>query len=81
MPLAPISSLGAYYGRPWAKDKIYRCVPSHRGCKTRVGRGSKEGKAADVKVRLCGVEAFRALKDETPRYEMVKELAEAKEES
>ena len=27
------------------------------------------------------VEAFRAAKDETPRYEMVKELAEAKEES
>ncbi len=26
------------------------------------------------------VEAFRAAKDETPRYEMVKELAEAKEE-
>ena len=27
------------------------------------------------------VEAFRAAKDETPRYEMVKELAEAKEEA
>jgi hypothetical protein len=27
------------------------------------------------------VEAFRAVKDETPRYEMVRELAEAKEES
>jgi hypothetical protein len=27
------------------------------------------------------VEAFRASKDETPRYEMVKELAEAKEEA
>jgi hypothetical protein len=27
------------------------------------------------------VEAFRAAKDETPRYEMVRELAEAKEES
>jgi vacuolar-type H+-ATPase subunit I/STV1 len=27
------------------------------------------------------VEAFRATKDETPRYEMVKELAEAKEET
>ena len=27
------------------------------------------------------VEAFRAAKDETPRYEMVKELAEAKEDA
>ena len=30
---------------------------------------------------FVAVEAFRALKDETPRYEMVKELAEAKEEA
>jgi hypothetical protein len=30
---------------------------------------------------FSAVEAFRAAKDETPRYEMVKELAEAKEES
>ena len=30
---------------------------------------------------FAAVEAFRAAKDETPRYEMVKELAEAKEES
>ena len=30
---------------------------------------------------FVAVEAFRAAKDETPRYEMVKELAEAKEEA
>jgi hypothetical protein len=30
---------------------------------------------------FAAVEAFRAAKDETPRYEMVKELAEAKEEA
>jgi hypothetical protein len=30
---------------------------------------------------FSAVEAFRAAKDETPRYEIVKELAEAKEES
>jgi vacuolar-type H+-ATPase subunit I/STV1 len=30
---------------------------------------------------FAAVEAFRAAKDETPRYEMVKELSEAKEET
>ena len=30
---------------------------------------------------FAAVEAFRSAKDETPRYEMVKELAEAKEEA
>ena len=46
-----------------------------------MGGDAKKAGLPLSKFVFVAVEAFRAAKDETPRYEMVKELAEAKEEA
>ncbi len=66
---------------PHLKERYVDVYLTSKKAKTEWEEEAKKAGLPLSKFVFEAVEAFRAAKDETPRYEMVKELAEAKEEA